>query len=152
MLYSYIMSCLGEKRKYHCGGHSWRGGLFTKQLKKWVKAVFLLGCYGCIFHGTGNSARLCQNFGISGGLNTPTPPRYATEHSRFHCSMYIVNAYTHTHNRKKRLSGSQNQYCLICVLPPISLPRVTSLTNVLNFCDWNKRKSSVRSWPIAMNR
>ena len=38
-----------------------------------VKVVFLLGCYGCIFHGTGNSAMLCQNFGISGGLNTPNP-------------------------------------------------------------------------------
>ena len=56
-----------DRKKHHCGGHSWRGGLFTKQLKKWVKAVFLLGCYGCIFHGTGNSAQLCQNFGISGG-------------------------------------------------------------------------------------
>ena len=46
-----------------------------------MKAVFLLGCYGCIFHGTGNSAQLCQNFGISGegGLNTANPPpRYAT--------------------------------------------------------------------------
>jgi hypothetical protein len=28
------------------------------------------GCYGYIFHGTGISAQLCQNFGISkGGLN-----------------------------------------------------------------------------------
>jgi hypothetical protein len=34
---------------------------------KLVKPIFLLGCYGCIFHGTGNSAQLCQNFGISGG-------------------------------------------------------------------------------------
>jgi hypothetical protein len=25
---------------------------------KWIKPVFLLGCYGCIFHGTGNSAQL----------------------------------------------------------------------------------------------
>ena len=39
-----------------------------------VKAVFLLGCYGCIFHGTGNSAELCQNFGISGGFEHPKPP------------------------------------------------------------------------------
>jgi hypothetical protein len=63
-----------REKKYHCGGHSWRRGLFTKQLKKWVKAVFLLGFYGCIFHGTGNSAQLCQTFGISGGgLNTPPP-------------------------------------------------------------------------------
>jgi hypothetical protein len=64
-----------RKTKYHCGGDSWRWGLFTKQLKKWVKVVFLLGCYGRIFHGTGNSAELCPNFGISGeGLNTPKPP------------------------------------------------------------------------------
>ena len=56
-----------DRKKYHRGGHNWWGGLFMKQLKKWVKAIFLLGCYGCIFHGTGNSAQLCQKFGISGG-------------------------------------------------------------------------------------
>ena len=67
VLYAYVTSCLGEKKKYHCGGHSWRGRLFTQQLKKLVNALFLLGCYTCIFHGTGNSAQLCQNFGISGG-------------------------------------------------------------------------------------
>jgi hypothetical protein len=45
---------------------------------KWVNPV-LLGCYGCIFHGNGNSTRLCQNFRISvGGSWTPNPPRYAT--------------------------------------------------------------------------
>jgi hypothetical protein len=48
---------------------------------KWVKPVFWLRCYGCVFHGTGNSAQLCQNFGISGwGGWTPQSPllRYAT--------------------------------------------------------------------------
>ena len=81
--YAYVTSCLGEKKKYHCGGDSWRGGLFTKQLKKWVKAVLLLGCYGCIFHGTGNSAQLCQNFGISegGGWGRVwTPPSPSVRH------------------------------------------------------------------------
>jgi hypothetical protein len=40
-----------------------------------VKPVFLLGCYGCIFHGTGNSAQLCQNFGILGeGFEHPISP------------------------------------------------------------------------------
>ena len=65
-----------ERKKYHCGGHSWLGGLITKQLKKWMKAVFLLCCYGYIFHGTGNSAQLCQNFGIlgGGGVEHPNPP------------------------------------------------------------------------------
>ena len=79
--YAYVTPCLGEKKKYHCGGDSWRGGLFTKRLKKWMKAVFLLGCYGCIFHGTWNSAQLCQNLGISGrgGFEHPNPPRYATD-------------------------------------------------------------------------
>jgi hypothetical protein len=37
-------------------------------------------CYVRIFNGTGNSAQLCQNFGISGGLNHSNPPRYATDH------------------------------------------------------------------------
>jgi hypothetical protein len=49
---------------------------------KWVKPVLGFGCYGCIFPGTGNSAQLCQNFGISGGgINPQTPP------SVRHCSM-----------------------------------------------------------------
>jgi hypothetical protein len=37
----------------------------------------LIRFLGCIFHGTGNSARLCQNFGIIsgvGGLNPQPPP------------------------------------------------------------------------------
>jgi hypothetical protein len=38
-----------------------------------MKSVFLLGCYGCIFHGTGNLARLCHNFGIPGGGVNPPP-------------------------------------------------------------------------------
>jgi hypothetical protein len=33
----------------------------------------LLGCHGCIFHGTRNSAQVCQNFGI-GGVEPPKPP------------------------------------------------------------------------------
>jgi hypothetical protein len=44
-----------------------------KQLKKWVKPVFWLGSYGCIFHGTGNSAQLCQNLRW-GGVEPPTTP------------------------------------------------------------------------------
>jgi hypothetical protein len=39
-----------------------------------VKPVFLLGCYGGSFHGTGDSAQLCQNFGISGGGGGVEPP------------------------------------------------------------------------------
>jgi hypothetical protein len=40
-----------------------------------VKPVFWLCCYRCIFHGSGNSAQLCQNFGIffygGGGVEPP---------------------------------------------------------------------------------
>jgi hypothetical protein len=48
------------------------GDLGVVALRSWVPAQFarvkpvLLGCYGCIFHGTGNSVQLCQNLGISG--------------------------------------------------------------------------------------
>jgi hypothetical protein len=36
-----------------------------RSICKWMKRIFLLGSYGCIFHETGNSAQLCQNFVIS---------------------------------------------------------------------------------------
>ena len=63
-----------------------------------MKAVFLLGCYGCIFHGTGNSAQLCQNFGISGrgggGFEPPqTLPRYATVSHQVSRCVYAVSPY-----------------------------------------------------------
>jgi hypothetical protein len=46
---------------------------------KWMTPVFLLGSYGCIFHGTGNSAQLCRNFGFSRGVGFEHPlPPYAT--------------------------------------------------------------------------
>jgi hypothetical protein len=49
-----------------------------------VNPVFLLGCYGCIFHRTENSAQLCQNFRISGGAGGGggQPPRYDTGQDR----------------------------------------------------------------------
>jgi hypothetical protein len=50
-------------------------------------------CYGCFFHGTGNSAQFCQNFRISGrgGFNTPNPPLVTPlgVHNR-HCGQYFV--------------------------------------------------------------
>jgi hypothetical protein len=39
---------------------------------KWVKPVFLLGCYGFIFHGSRNLAQF-RNFG-GGGFEPPKPP------------------------------------------------------------------------------
>ena len=78
--YAYVTSCLERKENTTVWViHSWCARLFTKQLKKWVKVVFLLGCYRCIFHRTGNSAQLCQNFRISreggggSGVENPKP-------------------------------------------------------------------------------
>jgi hypothetical protein len=57
----------GYGREHRSGGGSPPSQGFYS-ICKWVKPVFLLDCYICIFHGTGNSAQLChQNFGISGG-------------------------------------------------------------------------------------
>ena len=69
-----------EKKNTTVGVIAGGGGLFTKQLKKWVKAVFFLGCYGCTFHGTGNSAQHCQNFGISGVCVCVEPPPHPVCH------------------------------------------------------------------------
>jgi hypothetical protein len=92
--YPGILFGRGGVQQIQLMGDSWRGSLFIK-LKKWVKPVFLLSCYGCIFHGTGNSAQLCQNFGISGvgGLNSANPPpRYVTETDPVwgHVSLYTA--------------------------------------------------------------
>jgi hypothetical protein len=55
-----------------------------------VNPIFLLGCYGCIFHGTGNLAQLCQNLGMSGGVLTPqTPIRYTT--AVLQCDRYCLH-------------------------------------------------------------
>jgi hypothetical protein len=64
----------GSFNKFSWGHRAERTGIWGRQphshrfcsICKWVNPVFLLVCYGCIFHGTGNSAQLCQNFGISG--------------------------------------------------------------------------------------
>jgi hypothetical protein len=79
----------GEKKK-NCGGDSWRGGLFMKQQQKWVKPVFLLGCYGCIFHGTGNSAQLYQNFEIWGGGSNPPNPLGTPLHPSIYITIILV--------------------------------------------------------------
>jgi hypothetical protein len=47
-------------REQGCGG----GSRLVTRSAQFVNE--LLGFYGCIFHGNGNSAQLCQNFGISG--------------------------------------------------------------------------------------
>jgi hypothetical protein len=76
-----IVEDRGQRQRGYGGGSPLVKG--SAQFAR-VKPVFLLGYYGCVFHGTGNSAQLCQNFGISGmgvgGFEPPKPP------SVRHCS------------------------------------------------------------------
>jgi hypothetical protein len=51
---------------------------------------FVLGCYGCIFHGTGNLAQLCQNFEISGWVWTSPPQHPSVRHCDW-LNKYIFN-------------------------------------------------------------
>ena len=45
------------------------GEAFSRyKLKKLIKTGSLLGCYGRIFHGTGNSAQLSQILEFRGGV------------------------------------------------------------------------------------
>jgi hypothetical protein len=56
----------------------WGGSLPSQGFRlicKWMKPVLLLGCYGRIFQGTGNSVQLCQNFRNFGGFEPPKPPQ-----------------------------------------------------------------------------
>jgi hypothetical protein len=61
---------------------------------KWMKPIFLLGCYGCIFHGTGNSVQPCQNFGISGGGGWAPPNPLSVRHCWWRVSYsYVYMSY-----------------------------------------------------------
>jgi hypothetical protein len=66
--------------KLSWGQRAERTGTWNQPISNWMKLAFWYGCYGSIFHGIGNSVRLCQNFGMSGGFESPktTNPRYAT--------------------------------------------------------------------------
>jgi hypothetical protein len=80
VLYSYVTSCLGEKKKYHCGGHSWRGGLFTKQLKEMSESRIIVRFLRMYFPRNwefGSALSKLTTFG-GGGVEPPNPPRYAT--------------------------------------------------------------------------
>jgi hypothetical protein len=62
----------GVVKKFSWGWRAEKTGIWGRQppcqvfhsICKWIKPVFWLGCYGCIFHGTGNSAQFWQNIRI----------------------------------------------------------------------------------------
>jgi hypothetical protein len=61
------------------GRENWDLGAVVHSIRKWMEPVFWLDCYELILQGTGNSAQIWQNFGLSGGLNPPNPTlRYIT--------------------------------------------------------------------------
>jgi hypothetical protein len=89
--YSYIFLARGEGKrfnKFSWGQRAENGDLGAVAPQSGVplnlqmgETVLWLGWYGCIFHGTTDSSRLCQNLGILGGRvgqPDPYPPRYVT--------------------------------------------------------------------------
>jgi hypothetical protein len=70
-----------------------------------VKPIFLIGCYGCTFHRTGNSTQLCQNLGISGAPlnNVATDNRNATQHYKGvpQFEMQVTDVITREENKTK---------------------------------------------------
>jgi hypothetical protein len=58
-----------------------------------------------IFHGTGNSARLCQNFGIiSGGFEPPKPPSgYASELNVYFLLRSLIERYTYRVPKRSKM-------------------------------------------------
>jgi hypothetical protein len=52
------------------------GDLGFRSICNPVRLCQTFGKYRCIFHGTGNSAQLCQKFGISEGVEPPPPVRH----------------------------------------------------------------------------
>jgi hypothetical protein len=68
----YIPRPSNSSRFYHPHNIGWGVQIMKLPIMKFsplpcylVPLRHLLGCYGSIFHGTGNSAQLCQNFGIA---------------------------------------------------------------------------------------
>ena len=73
--YAYVTSWLGEKKNYHCGGDSWREGLFTKQLKKISESRILVRLLRMYFPRNwefGSALSKLRNFGE--GFEPPNPP------------------------------------------------------------------------------
>ena len=72
---------LKRKKNTTVGGHSWRGGLFTIQLKKIGENRILVRLLRMYFPWNwefGSALSKLRNFGGGRGLNTLNPPRYAT--------------------------------------------------------------------------
>jgi hypothetical protein len=65
--------------------------------------IIIIRFLRCIFHGTGNSARLCQNFGIisGGGFEPPKPPLWVRQCNclctcMYSCTVCLVILYNIT--------------------------------------------------------
>jgi hypothetical protein len=89
-----------------------------------VKPIFLLGFYECIFHGTGNSAQLCQNFGIWEGVEPFNPPPLGTpQPANESKTSFEVSEQNYSHCVKTQ----KNIISFYVVSPVEDLQRVTNL-------------------------
>jgi hypothetical protein len=70
---------------------------------RWVKPVFLLGCYGFIFHGSRNLAQL-RNFG--GGVGVEPPPPRSARHWLSLRKWNEVWTYLFARGRKPQLTNT----------------------------------------------
>ena len=62
-----------ERKKYHCGGHSWRGGLFTQQLKKMSEIHILVRLLRMYFPRNWEFGSALSKFRNFGGFEHPPP-------------------------------------------------------------------------------
>ena len=138
-----------REKKYHSGGHSWRGGLFTQQLSESRILARFLRMYFPRNWEFGYALSKLRNFG---GVEPPKPPppRHATARSNKACLasksessalvcvciMYVRNINTlNSRSRRASLASKLNAlhlcmyyilHCIIHVLYVIGLVAVNA--------------------------
>jgi hypothetical protein len=102
-----------------------------------IETVLLLGCYGCTFHGAGNSAQLCGYFRIRGWRVEPLNPP-----SVRHCSQLLVIRPAVTNaNFNSLQKHSPHIYVRSIAFNPGNSPRVTESRPICSSYVqlWNKK-------------
>jgi hypothetical protein len=102
---------------------------------KWMNPIFLLGFYGCIFHGTGNSAQLWQNFGISGGGGGIETPKQSSVRPWFAWLKKSLPRWTNKNLRSGKfiISLATNKVCVLWQHKKYSYNRSTDYRPLFNW-------------------
>jgi hypothetical protein len=132
--------------KFDYSRFSWGRATWEACRGKWVNPVFLLGYYGCIFHGTGNLAQICQNFGISGaGVDRPVQPSLGTPLTS------RVGFYNciHTHRRSQTLCGLQLTRAQRSDSPCIPAHMARAINTRSDQCHVDLLKQSINSYRVT---